>query len=82
MWCLKPVCGYTYHHQSAVGGIPEIISDGKSGILVPPKDHQRIAQAIEYMMAYKEKAEELGMHPPSTFFFFFFFTQNSHSNPC
>ena len=47
---------------SAVGGIPEIISDGKSGILVPPKDHQRIAQAIEYMMAHKEKAEELGMH--------------------
>jgi len=47
---------------SAVGGIPEIMSDGKSGILVPPKDHQHIAQAIEFMMTHREKAREFGMH--------------------
>lgn len=46
---------------SAIGGIPEIITDGKSGILVPPKDHQRIAQAIESMMTQKEQARELGV---------------------
>ncbi len=47
---------------SAIGGIPEIITDGKSGILVPPKDHQHITQAIEFMMTHKEKARELGTH--------------------
>ncbi|MCR4323246.1 MAG: hypothetical protein NUV61_04130, partial [Candidatus Azambacteria bacterium] len=35
--------------------------DGKSGILVPSKDHQRIAQAIESMMTHKEQTRELSV---------------------
>jgi glycosyltransferase involved in cell wall biosynthesis len=32
---------------SAVGGIPEIVEDGISGLLVPPGDHRSLALAIE-----------------------------------
>ena len=31
---------------TAVGGIPEIVKDGETGILVPPKDPERIAAAV------------------------------------
>lgn len=31
---------------TAVGGIPDIVQDGKTGILVPPKDTDALAQAI------------------------------------
>ncbi len=33
------------------GGIPEIIEDGKNGILVPPKDSRAIAEAIQKLLA-------------------------------
>ncbi len=36
----KPVIG------CGVGGVPEIIKDGEVGILVPPQDHIRLAEAI------------------------------------
>ncbi len=32
------------------GGIPEIIDDGKNGILVPPKDSKALARAIEKLL--------------------------------
>jgi glycosyltransferase involved in cell wall biosynthesis len=31
---------------TSVGGIPEIIENGKNGFLVPPKDEHKLAQAI------------------------------------
>ncbi|MBA2303050.1 MAG: glycosyltransferase family 4 protein [Acidobacteria bacterium] len=40
MACGKPVVGTT------AGGIPEVIIDGQTGILVPPRDHQAMADAI------------------------------------
>lgn len=34
---------------SSVGGIPELIEDGVSGLLVPPRDTQQLANAIRRM---------------------------------
>lgn len=36
---------------SAVGGIPEVIRDGKDGVLVPPRDPGALARAIELLYA-------------------------------
>ena len=35
----------------AVGGIPEVVEDGKSGLLVPPGDHAAFASAAERLIA-------------------------------
>ncbi len=45
---------------SRVGGIPEAIEDGKSGILVPPGDSHELAKAIARLMDYPLKAQKLG----------------------
>ncbi len=41
------------------GGIPEIIEDGKNGILVPPKDAQAIAEAIEKILSSSKLREKM-----------------------
>ncbi|UCE29308.1 MAG: glycosyltransferase [Candidatus Bathyarchaeota archaeon] len=33
-----------------VGGIPEMVSDGVNGLLVPPRDAKALAEAIEYIV--------------------------------
>jgi glycosyltransferase involved in cell wall biosynthesis len=40
MACGKPVVA------TRTGGIPEVVVDGQTGLLVPPRDHQAMAQAI------------------------------------
>jgi glycosyltransferase involved in cell wall biosynthesis len=45
---------------TTVGGIPEAIEDGKSGILVPPGDPRALAQAIGLLLDNPLKARELG----------------------
>lgn len=40
---------------SRVGGIPEIIDDMKTGMLVPARDEDALARAIETMLASKEQ---------------------------
>ena len=35
---------------TAVGAVPEVITDGESGLVVPPHDHQALAHAMERMM--------------------------------
>ena len=46
---------------SAVGGIPEHIVDGKTGILVPPNDVQQLADAINDLAADFDKARAIGL---------------------
>ena len=40
MACAKPVVATT------AGGMPEVVVDGRTGLLVPPRDHQAMAAAI------------------------------------
>ncbi len=42
-----------------VGGIPEIIENGKAGLLVPPQDSLALAQAIEKLLSDKKLIEYL-----------------------
>lgn len=45
---------------TGVGGIPEIVTDMKTGILVHKENAREIAHAIEYMLKNKTRAEEFG----------------------
>jgi len=45
---------------SKVGGIPEIVSDGVEGILVPPRDEKALANAIAELLACPTKRREMG----------------------
>jgi len=42
-----------------VGGIPELIEDGKDGILVPPENPKALARAISNLLENEELREKL-----------------------
>lgn len=45
-----------------VGGIPEIIKDGKSGFLVPPSDSVTLGEKIVLLLENNEKYKKLASH--------------------
>jgi starch synthase len=45
---------------SAVGGIPEVVTDGETGLLVPPGDDAALATAINALIRDPARAAELG----------------------
>jgi glycosyltransferase involved in cell wall biosynthesis len=51
----KPVIG------TRIGGIPEQIEDGRTGILVPPSDPVALAEALIDLRTYPSKRATLGM---------------------
>ena len=54
MACARPaVC-------TAVGGIPEMISDGETGYLVPPKDPQQLAARLVRLLRDPQTARRMG----------------------
>ena len=53
MSCKKPVIG------TNSGGIPDIIKDGETGLLVPEKDPEALADAIEKLLKDNELANRL-----------------------
>jgi glycosyltransferase involved in cell wall biosynthesis len=52
--CGLPIIG------SNVGGIPEIVRDGTTGLLVPPADPVRLAEKLAYLLDHPERARKLG----------------------
>lgn len=45
---------------TAVGGIPEVVEDGRSGILVPPDDPDRTAAALKTLLCDPDLAAAMG----------------------
>ncbi|MCD6451704.1 MAG: glycosyltransferase [Acidobacteria bacterium] len=43
-----------------VGGVVDVITDGKEGVLIPPKDSSAIAKAVLALLSSKERAKEMG----------------------
>jgi glycosyltransferase involved in cell wall biosynthesis len=45
---------------TSIGAIPDFISDGKNGYLVPPNDVDRLVDALSSLLASPEKCREFG----------------------
>jgi L-malate glycosyltransferase len=54
MACAKPIVATT------AGGIPEVVVDGVTGLLVPPRDHRALADAIVTMLGDEAKRKAFG----------------------
>lgn len=52
--CEKPVV------VSNVGGLPEVVDEGSTGFIVPPRDEKAAAQAIERLILHPELREQFG----------------------
>jgi glycosyltransferase involved in cell wall biosynthesis len=53
--CAKPVVA------TRVGGVPEIIMDGLTGLLVDPKDAKKLAEKILYLLENEGEAKKMGL---------------------
>lgn len=54
MMFAKPVVAFS------VGGIPEVVQDGKTGILVEPQNPTALAEAINDMIGGRYSMQEMG----------------------
>ena len=45
---------------SSVGGVLEVVEDGRNGLLVPPDDHRALASVLERLMSTPNTAGRLG----------------------
>jgi len=50
----KPIVATT------AGGIPEVVVDGETGFLVPPRDHQSMADALVKLLKDPELRKKMG----------------------
>jgi glycosyltransferase involved in cell wall biosynthesis len=46
---------------SRIGGIPDLIEDGASGLLVPPNDPSRLAESMHVVLSDRELRDKLGV---------------------
>jgi glycosyltransferase involved in cell wall biosynthesis len=54
MACSKPIVATT------AGGMPEVVVDGETGVLVPPRDHHAMADAIIRLLADESLRAQMG----------------------
>jgi glycosyltransferase involved in cell wall biosynthesis len=54
MACGKPIVATT------AGGMPEVVKDGMTGILVPPRNHEAMADAIVRLLTNDQLRHEMG----------------------
>jgi glycosyltransferase involved in cell wall biosynthesis len=54
MACGKPIVATT------AGGMPEVVEDGATGLLVPPRDHQAMAAAIVKLLTRPDRRARMG----------------------
>ena len=45
-----------------IGGIPEVVENGKEGVLVPPADTKKMAAAIRHVLLNKEETQLMKVH--------------------
>lgn len=45
---------------TAVGGVPDVVDDGRTGLLVPPHSAERMAEALCELLSSDEKREAMG----------------------
>lgn len=43
-----------------VGGLPEVIEDQETGLIVPPRDGEALAEAISYLLEHEETRTRMG----------------------
>jgi glycosyltransferase involved in cell wall biosynthesis len=46
---------------TAVGGVPDLIEDGETGLLIPPSDLQRLADALVHLAGHPAERRRLGL---------------------
>jgi glycosyltransferase involved in cell wall biosynthesis len=54
MACGKPIVATT------AGGMPEVVADGRTGLLVPPRDHTTMAEALIKLLTDPALRAEMG----------------------
>jgi glycosyltransferase involved in cell wall biosynthesis len=54
MACAKPIVATT------AGGMPEVVADGRTGLLVPPRDHGAMAEALIKLLSDSSLRAEMG----------------------
>jgi len=54
MACSRPIVA------TEAGGIPEVVEHGVTGLLVPPRDHAAMAEAIIALISDKERRQQMG----------------------
>ena len=45
---------------TSVGGVPDLVADGKTGLLVPPKDARTLSAAMETLLNDADRRREMG----------------------